>query len=177
MNRLGLAVMFVVVGSCLVVPASASDESGSGLVGADLEALTASIDRLAAALQTSLEEQKHQQDLLIAIQYLQFRTRNIEGLESEMRQIEGHKVGAEERVARMEQEVQTLERRLKAEGSEDSDNLAGAIDRYNRRIESEGDRIDRYERQILDLENRILQSRRQLVDLETFISENLDLGP
>ena len=174
------SVVVYVVLLCLFSPVVWAADDGNAdrpVMCADLAGLSASIDELADAMSQSSDRAEHNQRLEIAIAYLQFRTRKIESLEGEVRRLEDRRASSEERITRMTNDIQSMERKMDQLEAERAAEIRYAIERYRRMIEGENERIDRADRQIIDLENRILDTRRQLIDLEDFVAENLDAAP
>jgi chromosome segregation ATPase len=176
MNHRLTAIFIIMTALVICSPFTAFGQDDTPVSCADVDVLAASIDQLSSALRSSLDQQAQHQNLLIAIEYLQFRSRSIESLEAEVRRVEDRRTNSEERLARMKAEVESMENELAELPPEEETNRRLAIDGYRRLREVEEGRIDRYDRQILDLENQITEGRRHLLALEDFVIENLDLG-
>ena len=139
--------------------------------------LTVAIHELVSELRDSNERETRHQDLLIAIQYLQFRSRSIESLEEEVRRTQDRRESSVEYLERSKTDLKALEDELADATGEEAEEMRSMIERFERRITSFGSSIDRHERKIIDLENQIIESRRQLLALEDYVIENLKLEP
>lgn len=141
----------------------------------DVQALTASVGELAELLRSSLDDQERYRRLELAIAYLQFRSRRIEGLERELRNIDDSKASLGDGIERRRQQLTELEATVGNSSGEDADRMARMTDQLRAMIESQQSQLDRLERTAIDLENDIADGRRQLQRFEEYVLENLDL--
>jgi chromosome segregation ATPase len=170
--------LIFLVSSALLAPAQSSGETPAASTDCQQVAdLTVAIHELVSEIRNSSARESRHQDLLIAIQYLQFRSRSIESLEEEVRSTQDRRDTAAHYLEQSKTDLSALEDDLAETTGEQAEDLRSMIERYERRIAGFEAGIDRHERKVIDLENQIVQSRRQLLALEEYVIENLNLEP
>jgi chromosome segregation ATPase len=159
----------------ILLPEFALSESPSELVCGEFESLAESLQDLVAELRESNQREARHRELLIAVEYLQFRSRSIESLEQEVRRTEDRRTNVIDTIDRMTSDIKAIEVEKTQTAGEEAEEFDSMIKRYTRRIKSYEDNSDRLEQKIYDLENQIIDNRRQLLSLEEYVVENLDL--
>jgi len=155
---------------------------GAGAQGAtqDLEQIQTILERIATALEEQNRLQRENlvnQRLSAAVDYLQFRSRRIEELESEIRTTEKARNATEDQIERIEKQIEEFENRLADANQDDRRSFESFLDRAPKMLEGQRHRLDRHDTRILELENEILSDRRDLQELEDFVSEEITAGP
>lgn len=160
---------------CLNGNALAHEEDSDPAVAAELQSLSASIDRLATALESQSgagEQDVLHQKLTLAIAYLNFRSRRIESLERDVQETRSVKSQIESTLnvwlERQQDMAQSDSGLLSEEERQRSDEIQIRIDLVKERIE-------RLDDEIVGLESRIYELQSQIDSVEEFVQRNLAL--
>lgn len=156
-------------------PVASGFEGSSDEIARELKALTASIDRLTAILETQAGSEERDllyQKLNLAIDYLNFRSRRIESLERDAQEARSAKAQIEstltvwlerqQEMARGDSSLLSEEERLRNE-------------EIQIRIDLIRERIGRLDSDIVTLESRIYELQSQIDSVEEFVQKNLAL--
>jgi hypothetical protein len=169
------SVIVTVLGMLLAAGAADAQVEPVTVTQDDVRELTASVEELVGLLRASLEERERYRKLDLAIAYLQFRSRRIEGLERELRTTEETRASTSEGLARRREQLAELETRAGAESGRDAERTAMMTEQLRLVVGTLETQLDRLERTALDLQNDVADARRELLRFEEYVLENLDL--
>jgi chromosome segregation ATPase len=160
---------------CLNGQGLASEEDSGQAVAAELQSLSASINRLAAALEAqtgSGEQDMLYEKLNLAIAYLNFRSRRIESLERDVQETRSAKSQIESTLNVWLERQQDMAQTDSGLLSED-ERLRN--EEIQMRIDLVKERISRLDDEIVSLESRIYELQSQIDSVEEFVQRNLAL--
>ena len=174
LKRMFVAVLAV---SQLFVPAAFAEgiNNGDADVARELRALSVSLDRLTAILESqagSEEQDQLFQKLNLAVAYLNFRSRRIEMLERDVQQARAAKGQIESSLNVWLQQQQEL---ADGESAIVSEEERQRQDEIEMRIDLIKQRISRLDDEIVSLENKIYELQGQIDSVEAFVQKNLAL--
>jgi chromosome segregation ATPase len=143
-----------------------------------VEALTAAINRLAAALeaeQKSASNKESLEKLNLAIAYLSFRSRRIETLERDITSMKNSRTNLEEAQKTWNERISALEERQKQNQGGGSEELNRMIEDAKTQLAVFKERQSRLGEEIIQLENRNYELQREISTIEKFVERHLDL--
>lgn len=141
-----------------------------------VEALTAAVNRLAAALeaeQKSGNRKESLEKLNLAIAYLSFRSRRIETLERDITMMKNSRSNVEEAQKTWNERILALEERQKQSQGGVNDDLSRMIEDARTQLTVFKERQSRLGDEIIQLENRNYELQRELSVIEKFVESQL----
>jgi len=141
-----------------------------------VEALTAAVNRLAAALeaeQKSASNKESLEKLNLAIAYLSFRSRRIETLERDITAMKNSRTNVEEAQKTWNERILALEERQKQSQGGVNDDLSRMIEDAKTQLTVFKERQSRLGDEIIQLENRNYELQRELSVIEKFVERHL----
>ena len=157
-------------------PAVAAEQKAASPV--PVEALTAAVNRLAAALeaeQKSANNKESLEKLNLAIAYLSFRSRRIEALERDITSMKNSRTNVEEAQKTWNDRISALEERQKQSPGGVSEELSQMIEDAKTQMSVFKDRQSRLGDEIVQLENRNYELQREISVIEKFVERHLNL--
>ena len=155
-------------------PATAAEPKTAPLV--PVEALTAAVNRLAAALeaeQKSASNKQSMEKLNLAISYLSFRSRRIETLERDITAMKNSRSNVEEAQKTWNERILALEERQKQSQGGVNDDISRMIEDARTQLTVFKERQSRLGEEIIQLENRNYELQRELSVIEKFVESQL----
>ena len=143
---------------------------------ASVEALTAAVNRLAAALEAehkSAGNKESLEKLNLAIAYLSFRSRRIETLERDITAMKNSRTNVEEAQKTWNERIFALEERQKQSQGGVNDDLSRMIEDAKTQLTVFKERQSRLGDEIIQLENRNYELQRELSVIEKFVERHL----
>lgn len=174
MSKLTVCALFLL----LLIPfshAGAAEQKAAAAV--PVEALTAAVNRLAAALeaeQKSAGKKESLEKLNLAIAYLSFRSRRIEALERDITAMKNTRTNAEEAQKNWNDRILALEERQKQSSGGVSEELSRMIEDAKTQLSVFKERQSRIGDEIVQLENRNYELQREISVIEKFVERHLD---
>jgi chromosome segregation ATPase len=156
-------------------PAAAAEQKAVEPV--PVEALTAAVNRLAAALeaeQKSAGNKESLEKLNLAIAYLSFRSRRIETLERDITALKNTRNNIEEAQKTWNERILSLEERQKQNQGGGSEDLNRMIEDAKAQLIVFKERQSRLGDEIIQLENRSYELQREISVIEKFVEGHLD---
>lgn len=141
-----------------------------------VEALTAAVNRLAAALeagQKSAADKETMEKLNLAIAYLSFRSRRIEMLDQDIAALKNSRGKIEEAQKTWNERILALEERQKQSSGGVSAEFNQMIEDAKSQMSVFKDRQSRLGDDIVQLENRNYELQREISVIEKFVERNL----
>lgn len=141
-----------------------------------VEALTAAVNRLAAALeaeQKNVNRQESLEKLNLAIAYLSFRSRRIETLERDITAMKNSRSNVEEAQKTWNERILALEERQKQSQGGVNDDISRMIEDAKTQLTVFKERQSRLGDEIIQLENRNYELQRELSVIEKFVESQL----
>lgn len=143
---------------------------------APVEALTAAVNRLAAALeaeQKNAGNKESMEKLNLAIAYLSFRSRRIEALERDITAMKNSRTNLEEAQKTWNERILALEERQKQNPGGVSEELNRMIEDARTQLTVFKERQSRVGDEIVQLENRNYELQREISVIEKFVESRL----
>ena len=156
-------------------PAAASEQKP--LAPASVEALTAAINRLAAALETEQKNAGNKESLEklnLAISYLSFRSRRIEVVERDITAMKNTRNNIEDAQKTWNERILALEERQKQNMGGASGDLSRMIEDSKAQMAAFKERQARLGEEIIQLENRNYELQREINTIEKYVERHLD---
>jgi chromosome segregation ATPase len=141
-----------------------------------VEALTAAVNRLAAALeaeQKSANNKESLEKLNLAIAYLSFRSRRIETLERDITAMKNSRTNVEEAQKSWNERIRALEERQRENPGGANDDLSRMIEDAKTQLAVFKERQSRLGDEIILLENRNYELQREISVIEKFVERHL----
>lgn len=141
-----------------------------------VEALTAAVNRLAAALeaeQKSASNKQSMEKLNLAIAYLSFRSRRIETLERDITAMKNSRTNVEEAQKTWNERILALEERQRQNQGGVNDDLSRMIEDAKTQLAVFKERQSRLGDEIVQLENRNYELQREISVIEKYVERNL----
>jgi len=155
-------------------PAVAAEQKAVAPV--PVEALTAAVNRLAAALeaeQKNASDKESMEKLNLAIAYLSFRSRRIEALERDITAMKNSRTNLEEAQKTWNERISALEERQKQNPGGVSEELSRMIEDARTQLAVFKERQSRVGDEIVQLENRNYELQREISVIEKFVESRL----
>ena len=155
-------------------PAAAVEQKAAPPV--PVEALTAAINRLAAALeaeQKSASNKESLEKLNLAIAYLSFRSRRIETLERDIAAMKNSRTNTEEAQKSWNERILALEERQRESPGGVSEELSRMIEDAKTQLAVFKERQSRLGDEIIQMENRNYELQREISVIEKFVERHL----
>jgi chromosome segregation ATPase len=155
-------------------PAVATEQKSAAPV--PVEALTAAVNRLAAALeaeQKNTGKKESLEKLNLAIAYLSFRSRRIETLERDITARKNSRSNVEEAQKTWNERILALEERQKQSQGGMNDDISRMIEDAKTQLTVFKERQSRLDDEIIQLENRNYELQRELSVIEKFVESQL----
>jgi chromosome segregation ATPase len=170
---LAVAALFFLIFSSS--PVGASEQKP--LAPASVEALTAAINRLAAAMeaaQKSASNKESLEKLNLAISYLSFRSRRIEVVERDITAMKNTLNNIEDAQKTWTERILALEERKKQNIGGANGDLSKMIEDSKTQMAAFKERQARLGEEIIQLENRNYELQREISSIEKFVERHLD---
>jgi predicted nucleic acid-binding Zn-ribbon protein len=141
-----------------------------------VEALTAAVNRLAAALEAEQKNASNKdslEKLNLAIAYLSFRSRRIETLERDITTMKNSRTNLEEALKTWNERILALEEKQKQSPGGENEEFNRMIEDAKAQLTIFKERQSRVGEEIVQLENRNYELQREISVIEKFVERNL----